>query len=150
MYQPMHQGPMKAMQKPVGGPVAAPAADPNAEEPRTFLNRQPMVFDGKRMRKAVIRKTIDYNSCVVKFLENRKWFKHLDSRHGIQPDEAYAAEGVIEGSTYNAVWDPKQEMARAKVLKLHDGNKGKRVAEYTYRHDNNEYNSFRYTDWSGP
>ncbi|XP_048581038.1 pre-mRNA 3' end processing protein WDR33 isoform X2 [Nematostella vectensis] len=92
MYQPMHQGPMKAMQKPVGGPVAAPAADPNAEEPRTFLNRQPMVFDGKRMRKAVIRKTIDYNSCVVKFLENRKWFKHLDSRHGIQPDEAYAAE----------------------------------------------------------
>ena len=27
------------------------------------------LFDGKRMRKAVIRKTVDYNSAVVRYLE---------------------------------------------------------------------------------
>ena len=30
---------------------------------------QPITFDGKRMRKAVMRRTIDYNASVIKLLE---------------------------------------------------------------------------------
>lgn len=30
---------------------------------------QPITFDGKRMRKAVMRKTIDYNASIIKQLE---------------------------------------------------------------------------------
>jgi len=28
-----------------------------------------MVFDGKRMRKAIVRKTVDYNSCIIAHIE---------------------------------------------------------------------------------
>ncbi|KAG5847699.1 hypothetical protein ANANG_G00128960 [Anguilla anguilla] len=34
---------------------------------------QQLTFDGKRMRKAVNRKTIDYNPSVISYLENRLW-----------------------------------------------------------------------------
>ncbi|MEQ2171302.1 WD repeat-containing protein 33 [Goodea atripinnis] len=47
---------------------------------------QQLTFDGKRMRKAVNRKTIDYNPSVIRYLENRQWQRdHRDFR-GIQPD----------------------------------------------------------------
>ncbi|ROL48783.1 pre-mRNA 3' end processing protein WDR33 [Anabarilius grahami] len=47
---------------------------------------QQLTFDGKRMRKAVNRKTIDYNPSVIRFLENRLWQRdHRDFR-AIQPD----------------------------------------------------------------
>ncbi|XP_048103122.1 pre-mRNA 3' end processing protein WDR33 isoform X2 [Alosa alosa] len=47
---------------------------------------QQLTFDGKRMRKAVNRKTIDYNPSVIRYLENRLWQRdHRDFR-AIQPD----------------------------------------------------------------
>ncbi|RXN24343.1 pre-mRNA 3 end processing WDR33-like protein [Labeo rohita] len=47
---------------------------------------QQLTFDGKRMRKAVNRKTIDYNPSVIRHLENRLWQRdHRDFR-AIQPD----------------------------------------------------------------
>ncbi|CAF93119.1 unnamed protein product [Tetraodon nigroviridis] len=49
---------------------------------------QQLTFDGKRMRKAVNRKTIDYNPSVIKHLGNRLWQRdHRDFR-AIQPDAA--------------------------------------------------------------
>lgn len=49
---------------------------------------QQLTFDGKRMRKAVNRKTIDYNPTVIRYLENRLWQRdHRDNR-AIQPDAA--------------------------------------------------------------
>uniref|UniRef100_A0A4W4FGL8 WD repeat domain 33 n=1 Tax=Electrophorus electricus TaxID=8005 RepID=A0A4W4FGL8_ELEEL len=49
---------------------------------------QQLTFDGKRMRKAVNRKTIDYNPSVIRYLENRLWQRdHRDFR-AIQPDAA--------------------------------------------------------------
>uniref|UniRef100_A0A6Q2ZJH1 pre-mRNA 3' end processing protein WDR33 n=1 Tax=Esox lucius TaxID=8010 RepID=A0A6Q2ZJH1_ESOLU len=49
---------------------------------------QQLTFDGKRMRKAVNRKTIDYNPSVIRHLENRLWQRdHRDFR-AIQPDAA--------------------------------------------------------------
>ncbi|KAK9538290.1 hypothetical protein VZT92_003474 [Zoarces viviparus] len=47
---------------------------------------QQLTFDGKRMRKAVNRKTIDYNPSVIRHLENRLWQRdHRDFR-ALQPD----------------------------------------------------------------
>lgn len=53
---------------------------------------QPITFDGKRMRKAVMRRTIDYNASVIKLLETRKWFKNPLGRLAMQPDESYFLE----------------------------------------------------------
>uniref|UniRef100_A0A669DFE7 WD repeat domain 33 n=1 Tax=Oreochromis niloticus TaxID=8128 RepID=A0A669DFE7_ORENI len=50
---------------------------------------QQLTFDGKRMRKAVNRKTIDYNPSVIRYLENRLWQRdHRDFR-AIQPDAGF-------------------------------------------------------------
>ncbi|XP_056649682.1 pre-mRNA 3' end processing protein WDR33 isoform X3 [Monodelphis domestica] len=50
---------------------------------------QQLTFDGKRMRKAVNRKTIDYNPSVIKYLENRVWQRDQRDMRAIQPDAGY-------------------------------------------------------------
>ncbi|XP_077361831.1 pre-mRNA 3' end processing protein WDR33 isoform X2 [Festucalex cinctus] len=47
---------------------------------------QQLTFDGKRMRKAVNRKTIDYNPSVIRYLQNRQWQRDHRDRRAIQPD----------------------------------------------------------------
>ncbi|XP_035988788.1 pre-mRNA 3' end processing protein WDR33 isoform X2 [Fundulus heteroclitus] len=47
---------------------------------------QQLTFDGKRMRKAVNRKTIDYNPSVIRYLENRVWQRDQRDLRAIQPD----------------------------------------------------------------
>lgn len=49
-------------------------------------------YDGKRLRKAVARKTVDYNSSVVKMLESRIWQRDCRDHRAIQPDVAYYTE----------------------------------------------------------
>ncbi|XP_050309444.1 pre-mRNA 3' end processing protein WDR33 isoform X2 [Anthonomus grandis grandis] len=46
-------------------------------------------FDGKRLRKSVMRKTVDYNSSVIKELENRIWQRDYRDRRALQPDSMY-------------------------------------------------------------
>lgn len=53
---------------------------------------QVIEFDGKRLRKAVTRKTVDYNSSVIKYLENRVWQRDYRDRRAMQPDTAYYTE----------------------------------------------------------
>ncbi|XP_067139620.1 pre-mRNA 3' end processing protein WDR33 [Centruroides vittatus] len=55
---------------------------------------QAIEFDGKRLRKAVARKTVDYNSAVVKYIENRIWQRDYRDRRCIQPDNGYYTEMV--------------------------------------------------------
>lgn len=43
-------------------------------------------FDGKRLRKAIARKTVDYNSSVVQLLEARLWQRDFRDRRALQPD----------------------------------------------------------------
>nr|XP_057924760.1 pre-mRNA 3' end processing protein WDR33 isoform X1 [Doryrhamphus excisus] len=47
---------------------------------------QQLTFDGKRMRKAVNRKTIDYNPSVIRYLQNRQWQRDHRDLRAIQPD----------------------------------------------------------------
>ncbi|CAL1263888.1 unnamed protein product [Larinioides sclopetarius] len=53
---------------------------------------QNIEFDGKRLRKAVTRKTVDYNTSVIKYLENRIWQRDYRDRRAVQPDAAYYIE----------------------------------------------------------
>ncbi|KAG4103854.1 WD40 repeat-like protein [Neocallimastix lanati (nom. inval.)] len=48
-----------------------------------------MVFDGKRMRKAIQRRTVDYNTPTIHWLKNRRW--QLDKRRyfSMQPDSKF-------------------------------------------------------------
>jgi len=46
-------------------------------------------FDGKRLRKSVMRKTVDYNSSIIKELENRIWQRDYRDRRALQPDAMY-------------------------------------------------------------
>ncbi|KAL3283555.1 hypothetical protein HHI36_006694 [Cryptolaemus montrouzieri] len=46
-------------------------------------------FDGKRLRKSVMRKTVDYNSSIIKELENRVWQRDYRDRRALQPDVMY-------------------------------------------------------------
>lgn len=53
---------------------------------------QAIEFDGKRLRKAVTRKTVDYNSSIIKYLEARVWQRDYRDRRAVQPDAAYYTE----------------------------------------------------------
>nr|CAD7400491.1 unnamed protein product [Timema poppensis]CAD7432099.1 unnamed protein product [Timema monikensis] len=46
-------------------------------------------FDGKRLRKSVMRKTVDYNSAIIKMLESRVWQRDFRDRRALQPDVMY-------------------------------------------------------------
>jgi hypothetical protein len=49
-------------------------------------------FDGKRLRKAIARKTVDYNSSVTKMLESRVWQRDYRDSHALHPDIGYYTE----------------------------------------------------------
>ncbi|XP_037776883.1 pre-mRNA 3' end processing protein WDR33-like [Penaeus monodon] len=49
-------------------------------------------FDGKRLRKSVMRKTVDYNCSVVNMLECRVWQRDERDRSCLQADVCYASE----------------------------------------------------------
>jgi len=68
MFQQPHQQSLKFDPKP---PTTTSIPSTNAELQDDKGFRQPITFDGKRMRKAVMRKTVDYNSSVVKQIEVR-------------------------------------------------------------------------------
>lgn len=55
------------------GPTAQPTvtAQSGPLRSQTVREQSGVTFDGKRMRKAVYRKTVDYNSTVVKYVQVR-------------------------------------------------------------------------------
>lgn len=87
--------PMPMNQGPPGMPPQSQQQQRNyVQQMRQQMASQGIMFDGKRMRKAVHRKTVDYNSSVVKYLENRLYQRdHRDFR-AIQPDCLYQ-EGLV-------------------------------------------------------
>lgn len=54
-----------------------------------LLNSLPDDFDGKRLRKSNMRKTVDYNCSVARALQNRVWQRDHRDRHALQPDVLY-------------------------------------------------------------
>lgn len=46
-------------------------------------------FDGKRLRKTMMRKTVDYNSSFINMLNNRIWQRDYRDRRAIQPDVCF-------------------------------------------------------------
>ncbi|KAH8382015.1 hypothetical protein KR009_001355 [Drosophila setifemur] len=56
-------------------------------------------FDGKRLRKSVMRKTVDYNASIIKTLENRLWQRDHRDRLALQPDSIYVPH-MLPPSSY--------------------------------------------------
>lgn len=71
MFQQSPQQSLKLAPKPPTTSAVQPAATSTEQQDDKGF-RQPITFDGKRMRKAVMRKTVDYNSSVVKLIEVRQ------------------------------------------------------------------------------
>lgn len=45
--------------------------------------------DARRMRKAIFRRTIDYNAAVINYLRDRIWQRSPRSQYFLQPDYLY-------------------------------------------------------------
>ncbi|XP_030375897.1 pre-mRNA 3' end processing protein WDR33 [Scaptodrosophila lebanonensis] len=56
-------------------------------------------FDGKRLRKSVMRKTVDYNASIIKALEARLWQRDYRDRLALQPDSIYVPQ-MLPPSSY--------------------------------------------------
>lgn len=56
------------------------------------MQNQMITFDGKRMRRAVYRKTVDYNTSVINYLEKRVWQRDYRDLRALEPDSLYARE----------------------------------------------------------
>ncbi|XP_024399411.1 flowering time control protein FY isoform X2 [Physcomitrium patens] len=64
-----------------------PAATAASAAPAEF-GRPNVIFDGKRMRKPVHRRTVDYSSTVVRYIQNRTWQRDCRDAPALQPTSA--------------------------------------------------------------
>ncbi|XP_014293337.1 pre-mRNA 3' end processing protein WDR33 isoform X1 [Halyomorpha halys] len=64
-------------------------------------------FDGKRLRKSAMRKTVDYNAAIIKMLEARVWQRDYRDRRCLQPDAMFIPDlmppSIYEDNPINAV-----------------------------------------------
>lgn len=99
-----HPPPNMGMPPPgMGGPMGPPGRNNIRHNFRPFnyqmrfppqgpLNMTQDDFDGKRLRKSVMRKTVDYNAAIIKALECRVWQRDWRDRHALQPDAMYTPD----------------------------------------------------------
>uniref|UniRef100_A0A6P7EXK3 Pre-mRNA 3' end processing protein WDR33 n=1 Tax=Diabrotica virgifera virgifera TaxID=50390 RepID=A0A6P7EXK3_DIAVI len=81
--------PMAPMQGYGNRPPFRPFVNIHKPLPGPLSNMTLEDFDGKRLRKSVMRKTVDYNSSIIKELENRVWQRDYRDRRALQPDAMY-------------------------------------------------------------
>ncbi|XP_014673749.1 PREDICTED: pre-mRNA 3' end processing protein WDR33-like [Priapulus caudatus] len=76
-------------------------------------------YDGKRMRKTIHRRTIDYNSHGVTYLENRVWQRDCRDQRAIQPDALYTSS-IMPAAAYvkNPVVSVATKCIRTSMNKL--------------------------------
>ncbi|MPC27876.1 pre-mRNA 3' end processing protein WDR33 [Portunus trituberculatus] len=77
-----------------GKPLPPPGGGPQPFQPLSFkpFKTPDGEFDGKRLRKSVMRKTVDYNCSVTNMLESRVWQRDERDRPALQADVCYASE----------------------------------------------------------
>jgi len=73
-------------QPPKFPPQFPPAPPVGSGPPVIGPDGQPVEFDGKRLRKTMMRKTVDYNSSFINMLHNRVWARDYRDRRAVQPD----------------------------------------------------------------
>ncbi|KAL3699938.1 hypothetical protein R1sor_017960 [Riccia sorocarpa] len=69
-----------------------PGTASTASQSGDFGSRPNVIFDGKRMRKPVHRRTVDYSSTVVRYLQVRMWQRDVRDAHILQPTPAASAD----------------------------------------------------------
>jgi len=82
--------------KPIGTPYINNATHfrPAYNQRDAARGMEAVDFDGKRMRKSVVRKTVDYNPTVAKQIVNRIWQRDYRDQRVLQPDGSYYIEMV--------------------------------------------------------
>ena len=93
-----HHVPKFPPQFPPSGPSGVGGTGPPVIGP----DGQPVEFDGKRLRKTMMRKTVDYNSSFLNMLQDRVWQRDYRDRRALQPDICY----------YPAIVPPQQLLDR--------------------------------------
>ena len=78
--------PTTHQQLPKFPPQFPPAPSVGSGPPVIGPDGQPVEFDGKRLRKTMMRKTVDYNSSFINMLHNRVWARDYRDRRAVQPD----------------------------------------------------------------
>lgn len=69
------------------GYTMRPSRPPPSSGPGDSSGGQnPEDFDGKRPRKSVMRKTVDYNSSFLRMVERRVWQRDYRDKRALQPD----------------------------------------------------------------
>jgi polyadenylation factor subunit 2 len=73
--------------------VAGPFRNPDGSHQ---LMRHGASYDGKRMRKAIVRRTVDYNAAILRYIE-MKGFLHNDRRCRLfpRPDPNHIMEASL-------------------------------------------------------
>lgn len=64
------------------GMLDSPSGDPNALK----KDVSDLMADARKSRKAVFRRTIDYNASAINYLQNRIWVSRDIDRPMLQPD----------------------------------------------------------------
>ncbi|KAJ3405659.1 hypothetical protein HDU80_001000 [Chytriomyces hyalinus] len=88
---------------------------------RTDYVHNSATFDGKRMRKAVQRRTVDFNSVVFKHLENRTCAKDTAECLSTQPDENFVIEmppAFSQQARYNAAINVATKFVHTSINKV--------------------------------
>ncbi|CAK9301956.1 unnamed protein product [Gordionus sp. m RMFG-2023] len=84
-----------------------------------YTPNQALNFDGKRMRKSVNRKTVDYNSSIIKYLEERKWRRDSRDINFPEPDPSYNVEMLPpEGYSNNPINSVMTKFIRTATNKI--------------------------------
>ncbi|CAG8466612.1 5503_t:CDS:10 [Ambispora leptoticha] len=65
----------------------------------SYQNAQRMVFDGKRMRKAIQRRTVDFNCSIGKYLQDRVWMRDRRDIKILRPDTNFIID-LLPPSAY--------------------------------------------------
>jgi polyadenylation factor subunit 2 len=60
------------------------------QQQQQMMSGMDVGFDGKMLRKTVARKTVDYNSSVMKYLEDRVWKRDFRDDRSLQADPLYS------------------------------------------------------------
>uniref|UniRef100_T1IMW3 Vps41 beta-propeller domain-containing protein n=1 Tax=Strigamia maritima TaxID=126957 RepID=T1IMW3_STRMM len=92
----------------------------NQSQQRFNPSFQPSEFDGKCLRKAVVRKTIDYNSGIIHQLQARVWQRDYRDQRALQPDSSYYPELVPPAHlNHNSINAVTTKFVRSAMNKTH-------------------------------
>ncbi|KAI7861762.1 WD40-repeat-containing domain protein [Spinellus fusiger] len=76
----------------LGRPAGRSSARPPGNMSEAGVPFSKMVFDGKRMRKAIQRRTVDYNHSLARWMQERVWIRDRRDTRYLRPDANFVVD----------------------------------------------------------